>query len=341
VIRQVRVTNFRGIREGILRDFTPLVVLVGPNSSGKSTVLDAIVIGASSSIATAITSVIERKEPVLALKTQRSGAQLTSLSWKFRDGPIVIAVASEKVVHFVRIAPEVSSRRALTEAIQVSVSHAYEPLNKTPKLDPPPIPPGTSFSTPSGTKAELKIVSVDFVDPRKLDASTPLHILYTTAAERGLRNVAKSTLRELLPGLEDIEILAPSNQPSLHLAFSDFSLPANYAGDGVQLLLRLALVLTAPSGGIVLLEEPETHMHPGAVALVARVIHAAIARGVQVFLSTHSLELIDALTAGKTSEQLAVVSVYRLALDDGDLKSTRLDGAEVAFARASIEDDLR
>ena len=37
MIKSVTIKNLRGIREGELSELTPLVVLVGPNSSGKST----------------------------------------------------------------------------------------------------------------------------------------------------------------------------------------------------------------------------------------------------------------------------------------------------------------
>ncbi|MFW5868479.1 MAG: AAA family ATPase, partial [Armatimonadota bacterium] len=39
-IEQLRVRNFRALRDLQLRNITPLTVLVGPNGSGKSTVFD-------------------------------------------------------------------------------------------------------------------------------------------------------------------------------------------------------------------------------------------------------------------------------------------------------------
>ena len=58
-------------------------------------------------------------------------------------------------------------------------------------------------------------------------------------------------------------------------------------------------------------------------------------------LTTHSLELIDALLAASSPEDLEKLSLYRLQLQAGVLKSSRLPGPEVAFARGQIEDDLR
>src|SRR5579862_2418909 len=47
MIRSIEIKGLRGIQEGKHDDLTPLVVLVGTNGSGKSTILDALLIGAS------------------------------------------------------------------------------------------------------------------------------------------------------------------------------------------------------------------------------------------------------------------------------------------------------
>lgn len=89
------------------------------------------------------------------------------------------------------------------------------------------------------------------------------------------------------------------------------------------------------------MEEPEVHMHPGAIRQCARAIVAAVRRGIQIVLSTHSLELLDALLAVSSDDDLGRLSLYQLQLQDGVLESSRLAGPDVAFSRTTIEDDLR
>ena len=72
-----------------------------------------------------------------------------------------------------------------------------------------------------------------------------------------------------------------------------------------------------------------------------RAILAAVRRDVQVILTTHSLELIDLLLAESSAEDLERLALYRLQLEDGVLRSYRLPGSEVAFARTEIGNDLR
>lgn len=64
-------------------------------------------------------------------------------------------------------------------------------------------------------------------------------------------------------------------------------------------------------------------------------------RGVQVILTTHSLELIDMLVEEATPEDVPRMALFTLALDDGVLRQGRLAGEQIASARADVAEDLR
>ncbi|MCX6380632.1 MAG: AAA family ATPase, partial [Armatimonadetes bacterium] len=61
MIQSVKIERLRGIREGELNDLTPLTILVGGNGSGKSTVLEALYIGANKNPAYAIAESVSRR----------------------------------------------------------------------------------------------------------------------------------------------------------------------------------------------------------------------------------------------------------------------------------------
>jgi predicted ATPase len=50
MIDAIEIENLRGIRHGRLDGLKPLTILTGPNASGKSTVLDALLIAATRSL---------------------------------------------------------------------------------------------------------------------------------------------------------------------------------------------------------------------------------------------------------------------------------------------------
>jgi energy-coupling factor transporter ATP-binding protein EcfA2 len=331
VIRLIEIKGLRGIREGKLTDLSPLVVLVGPNGSGKSTILEGLLIGASPVTSLALVEVIRRHEA--------GGSGPRWLLWRTgQAGPSEITVLTgtglsrrcelelekgrpdlETIIHFV-----VSHNRS-----NVGVGWIRGVKNKYDSHQP------SAFFPAEG------VPEVHLVEAYPTNFQRPLHELYTKAVQLGRRKEAFGIIAEVFPGVSNVEILTENGEPILHFVFADYSVPASLAGDGIQSLLRLSLELAASSGGVALLEEPEVHQHPGAIRQSARAILAAVRRQTQVVLTTHSLELVDALLGECSGPDLDRLSLYRLRLEDGVLKSSRLPGPDIAFARTTIEDDLR
>lgn len=181
----------------------------------------------------------------------------------------------------------------------------------------------------------LEIKGFRGIHEGSLDYLSPLAILV------GPNGGGKSTILDALL-IGSIADPGDGQSPILHFVFSDYSVPVAVAGDGVHALTRLCLELAARPRGTILLEEPETHQHPRAICQTARAIIAAMRGGTQIILTTHSLELIDALLDESSSDELKDnVSLYRMLLSDGQLKSHRHTGDDAAFARSQVEDDLR
>jgi hypothetical protein len=330
VIRAISVKNMRGIREGKLEGFTDLVVLVGPNNSGKSTVLDALFVGASANPQDSLRQTVNRR-----LNFQQ-GSQWFLFRNKGRVvGPAEIVIRSD--------APQ--SRKTTvghhknnpTEPLLAFVSS----VDWKPGRSPTP-----TDSKPQSARAIIEdgipitdVPEIGMIDSAKNGHSLP--DLYTLVAERGLTRQAKSIVTDLLPDVLDIEILTQQGHPIVYVVYKNGAQPLALTGDGVRVLLQQSLELAAPTGGVVLLEEPEVHLHPGAIRQSARAMLAAMARGIQVILTTHSLELIDSLLSEAKTEDLDKLSFYRLQLQDGILKSYRHTGTEASRARTQIEDDLR
>jgi hypothetical protein len=334
VIRSVEIKGLRGIRTGSLTDLTRLVVLVGPNGSGKSTILDALLIGANPQPSEAIGQAVERREGLVA------GARW--LLWKGgADGPGEIIVRTDRWGRTCTFSFSIHPKGLSTlfgrfrdqDADGKEVGGGE--INTHFRVGNPPYAPEQRSSPLDG------IPEVRFLDPRAAGLRTPLHQLYTRVVEQGIHKQAIASLKALIPGIEDVQILAEGDVPVVYLIFGGYAVPAALAGDGIRLLLHLTFELATRPGGLVLMEEPEAHMHPGAIRQCARAILAAVRRQVQVVLSTHSLELIDALLGESSDADLAQLSLYRLQLQQGSLKSSRLPGPEVAFARTQIGDDLR
>ncbi len=339
MISSLEIQNLRGIREGKLDELTPLVVLVGPNGSGKSTVLDALFIGASNDPRQAAKEVIERHPGV------DQGARW--IVW--------LAAVSQSV----RITVSTSGAGSRTLKLNLDPNGQIQVLSKVPegsrfeKLERQGVgvagmrlPDGSILRRDAeGFESEIYAIEgvsdVRLVEPRGFNAISPLHRLFTEAVREGRRDEARSIVTDLIPHAKNLEILTEADKPIVHVVFEDHSVPVAFAGDGVYSLARLSLELASRASGVVLIEEPEVHQHPAAIARSVRAILGTVRRGIQIFITTHSLEFIDCLLAEAPNGDLEKLSVYRLALDQGELRNVRIPGPEVAFLRTEIEDDLR
>lgn len=330
MLTSVEIHGYRGIREGKVADLPRLGVLVGPNGAGKSSILETLLIGAHGNPAEAVSRVVRTR------LTARGGR------WLFHRGepaPATIAVQSaagrrETVLQFV---PSESGTKDVVRCEATSSGGVVWQGETRFNGDAP-----NAFSK-TVALSEAKLPS--FGQIRWLVPSSPfqapLHDIYSEAVTQGRRGAAKAIISAIIPGFDDIEILVEAGKPGVHVVFEDHSVPVALMGDGVRSLVQLALELAARPGGTVLIEEPEVHEHPAAIRQSAKAILQATRRQIQVLLSTHSLDLIDALLAESNEEDRTNFAVYRCMLDDGKLLTTRIPGSEVLLARGSIGDDLR
>ncbi|MER9546122.1 DUF3696 domain-containing protein [Mesorhizobium sp. M0437] len=128
-------------------------------------------------------------------------------------------------------------------------------------------------------------------DPRKLQ----------NAPGERLRDQIEAWLAEISPGVQ----LSIVGVPDADLAVGSFSFGSEGAlrspefrptnvGFGLSYILPvLAALLAAPEGGLVIIENPEAHLHPRGQTLMGELCARAAAAGVQVIIETHSDHVLD------------------------------------------------
>jgi ABC-type ATPase involved in cell division len=348
MITEVHLSGLRGVREGALVEMSPLTVMVGASGSGKSTVLDALLIGAGNSPAEGVGRAVQRR------RGSWNGAQ-----WLLRRAE---GVQQQGAVRVIARRPLGSQERRTRIDL-----HDGVPPNEGATLPSGAPAPWSSFllsMSDEGVESrhcwvgiaadnlyqagpvmpvplkgwELRMVDLAVV------MGTPLHKQYSEMVKSGRRSEVVEVLREVVGTrtLRDLTLLTEGEVPIVHLEFDDGAVPVALASDGVASMVRLAVELASRPGGLVLIEEPELHQHPKLQWLTARVIWAAVCRGVQVVLTTHSLDLIDGLVSAAPPDRLGDLSLHRTALvEAGRLAVSRISGARVAARRAEFEEDLR
>ncbi|NOZ89209.1 MAG: ATP-binding protein [Crenarchaeota archaeon] len=157
----------------------------------------------------------------------------------------------------------------------------------------------------------------------------------------GLLDAYREMLRSV-PGLGFEDLLVAGGEVLLKTRSE--MVPASVLGDGALhlLLLTAGLALARGGGAVVVIEEPETGLHPGYMGVFARLLvdSVAEARGgrVLVAMSTHSLELIRYIVA-EAKERGLLGSLATVLIYEGEVYSV-FQGEEAAEA-SELDVDLR
>ena len=323
MITSITIDGLRGIRHGEVAGLGGLSILVGPNGCGKSTVLDALLIGAAPEPAEAVCRVIRRRAELLSGERPILKPQWL-LYGGLKRGAFSINVGGLAKTNVLSEPPYLFVRPVGGEGGESRISASQERCQI--------IDAGRRRSWPD----------VALIDPLE-DAVVPLHLAYSDAARVGRVAFANEVLRTLIPRFERLEILTEGANPVLYMHLGDAPIPVALAGEGVLALVRTVLELAAcAEGGLALLEEPEVHQHPKSLRLMAQGICAAVKRGVRVVLTTHSLELVESLLHfASEAALLDQTSVQLVRLRDGELTSTCVEGEVARFQIQDIGEDLR
>ncbi|MEM9593571.1 MAG: AAA family ATPase [Acidobacteriota bacterium] len=338
MITSLRIENFRGIRRGSLEDLAPLTILTGPNACGKSAILDALLIATSPKPDDGVGRAVSRHRSVT------SGARWLCFG---ESASARVEVGSDSGERW-------SRGLRWIDDYDDDLGEKLRRVNGVPPFSTVAVDDGDELADESTVafdaenryerrrdegEATNAVGFVRLVDP---GLPIPLHQTFSAVQKAGRRNEVELLLKGLIPGFERLEILSMGgNHFGLHVVCDGRAVPVGLSGDGVQGMVQLALEIAVAPEGLVLIEEPEVYQHPKAIWLSAKALLANMRRGVQVVLTTHSLELIDALLSEAAETDLDSMALFNLKLEDGELSTGRSSGSDMTFARRTLETDLR
>jgi predicted ATPase len=132
-------------------------------------------------------------------------------------------------------------------------------------------------------------------------------------------------MSEITPGTHVIAKLIPEiNQASLHYKFStstEFTSqfrPENTGFGLTYVLPVITAVLSARPGDLLLIENPESHLHPSGQSLIAKLISIASENEVQIIVETHSDHFLNGVRTSVKSTDINAsnVCIYYLYRDE-------------------------
>ncbi len=117
--------------------------------------------------------------------------------------------------------------------------------------------------------------------------------------------------------------------------------PLSIFGDGLKKVLTIASAIIKSKNGILLIDEIETAIHKKALSeIFSWFIRACNEYNVQVFLTTHSIEAVDALLEG-VNQNIDDIACYRLEDYQGRIFVNRYSGQKLKKIRNNQGLDVR
>ncbi|MFJ2557755.1 MULTISPECIES: DUF3696 domain-containing protein [unclassified Streptomyces] len=356
MIDRLTLHNFKAFRDTSLL-LGPLTLLTGLNSSGKSSVLQALALLRQSREAG------DLQDPWYLPEMRRAGLRTGAVNQGFLlNGELVGLGTGDDVLHEDFTEDEARISLGVDEGpyrYEWTVEYEAE-QNLLPLLDAdlPFIsegrdrPTGPEDLAPSFLTGPFQYLHADRVSPAEFyprdhhaaigrgflgvrgehtvnflrhhaeDRVTGGPLRHRGAASDRLLDQAAAWMGDLCPGV-DIEAHTIEGADAVRLSYGfQGSLgptkrrrPSN-VGFGLTYVLPVVVAcLTARPGSLVLLENPEAHLHPHGQTRMAALAAAAAAGGAQVIMETHSDHVINgvrlAVKQGRLAPEMVVFHYFR------------------------------
>jgi predicted ATPase len=332
MITRFHVKNYKALRDVTL-DLTPIHVLIGPNNSGKTSILEAINALCRSVDHELIEAFMgpwkgqelvwhgyENSEVDLAVSIHDDSDFNYSLSCKFVDAPSrTIAAGSEWYSEQSSKIPlesplyRYSHVRMLTSSItQVNTEqsraakrvvdalsgvhfHRWEP-----RLLALPAAPDSNRRfrmDPSGFGLVLCLDDILGFD-RDLFASVESRFKAIFPDVKSIKLIPEPAYKAPIDYARAVPLLQPSDGKGIYFQFTDSSalVPAAQASDGLLLVLAYLTLMNLPKPPrVILVEEPENGIHPKRLGEVLGILRDLIQgqSHTQIVLTTHSPYVLD------------------------------------------------
>ncbi|HXM44624.1 MAG TPA: AAA family ATPase [Bryobacteraceae bacterium] len=342
---RLTIERFRGLQDLTLDNLGRVNLLVGPNNSGKTSVLEAISLFSRPLDLGAWLQAAYLREVPRGGDPFFGGMEWFFPHWRLTDG---LFAGGD-------LAISASGRLPIRE-----VSAVYKPISRLRATSPAGVPYDADLDghQEAGAHMELKtiweggppggqrVVNDLWEDESpRLTSNTellnqPVHLLpphraesiqvreYSKAAQAGLKQQTLVLLQTIDSQIRDVQILAPNGRlPAIYVEYGTFGLrPLSSLGDGTRRALSIAVLVASLAKGVLLIDEIESSLHTSAFgSLFSWLVKSCEELDVQIFATTHSLEAVDAMVEAE-SKNLDRIVGYHLEAPNGVPQVQRLDG---------------
>ena len=365
-IPNLSIENFRAIDRLDIPNLERVTLIVGENSVGKTTILDAVRAFADSGNFLTLRTLLQDREEVLidesvddgparvpnwpALFHGRAPGRSACLKVINHEGPNLLQLeatyASSEQMRLVSGGGSSQTRVLRASFNGASIEHPYQagipdeffprrPLRGSDRMLDRQLVRSYAEDWPF-PRIPYESIGPDIIDSNRL-ARYHYRVTLTTHEQRAvdaLRLIFGETVERIATVADDVGGRLRRSRRTL-VKFFDEETPVPLAslGDGAIRLLGVGLALVNASGGLLLIDEAENGLHHRRQADFWRlVIRVARESNVQVIATTHSWDCVRGFQQAATSEPEEAAVLYRLERDEHGSRVISYDDDRLARA---------
>lgn len=369
-IADFEIQSYRGLRSLKLEDLSQINILVGENNSGKTSVLEALLIFSNpldwhSWFDTAYTRElllgvgVNIVDMLTWLFPQSKGSGGNSLAGEGEislssSGKLLQKRVTAHYEKFIEIATGARRANAYgsfenkdieTEGSRIHLTTTFhDGQNST--ANPLIIERSFTFAElhtlPETINEAIPAIPVQFINPSIAPFRGLPQYLWSEVIEAEMKPQTIRLLKYFDPDIQDIDII--SRNPNL----IDISVkhrrlgraPLSTFGSGLRRVFTLATIIPRVKNGILLIDEIESAIHTRAFAKTFDwLVKSCMQNDIQLFATAHSLEAIDTIL--DASRKRSDFTVYRLQQDKEQTKSIRLGKDTLIQLREELGVEIR
>jgi len=315
VISGIYLSGFRGIREGRIDDLRQVTLLIGKNGAGKSSILEALYLVSAYVSAEDEIRRMNKLDYVVYRRGGRGGwDEARRFLWHMGNAETPIRICLDVIDTTFEF--DVLDLPKKKQPINLRLKPAAPREKAQPKVS-------LTGVVDVITEVNKLLRGLLFIDENLVrNPATVETYAWPRALTKRLDKLVVEVIREEFePDAEGLTYAPSDGGYYLMLQTARTAIRIDDLGDGARATLLTTMLILAYKPTVLLIEEPELHMHPaGLYAYMKILTKLAKEMGFQVIIATHSIDLIQIALALSQEVGIDVSAIY-LEREEGILKA--------------------
>lgn len=349
-IKELNIDTFRGISNTKLKELARINYVVGGNNSGKTSVLEAIVTGGCYSDVNMLVDTVFARSQKRFLEGARNmlipkKSSNSNISVEFDDGHVIeTQISCTEDEKFVQNDKGIQNTKLLTVSFQCTDATDTGKKHVSFWINFEQTSKGTTMrKDPSISQKNLRNIPCQFVSFSRFDRTDKILESVDNIFVKNQRESLLKVLQIFDPEVINFEVVGEDRQILVFKKEEDQekALYLNDYGNGMYKAFYIACAAILAENGILLLDELEAGIHHKAlVEFVTLLDEISISKNIQLFITTHSLELLDVAGRIHESDSMHVYNI-KMRKTEGDTVVKLMKKTEFDYLRSELGVDIR